>query len=303
MDLPPSAPTVEVNPLTPFLFTELSCNIVEESVDPNGDEVTYIFKWRVNGVEISYTDPVVPASMPALCDEWTCLVTPSSNGMIGAVGSASSTIWPDDTCMGCPKENDDDGDGLINSEDTCPDIPNVFQNDEDGDGIGDACDYCPYDGPTPAVIDPVVIHQGMVLQNVSINGGGNVAVVEQGEAVSISLTWQRTNVNSACWPAVHFNSRSFVLGFVPTDEGCEPPAENGDMFCLFHDADGCYGTSMTASMCDGCSMPSAVVTAPFEKGLFYLRNSEVFSSSCSEGLDLYQASQSDSGNVAAICVQ
>jgi Thrombospondin type 3 repeat len=38
---------------------------------------------------------------------------------------------------------DDDGDGIINSLDNCPEVPNPGQENEDGDAWGDACDLCP----------------------------------------------------------------------------------------------------------------------------------------------------------------
>jgi hypothetical protein len=39
--------------------------------------------------------------------------------------------------------SDDDGDGVIDLEDNCPDALNPDQSDTDGDGRGDACDNCP----------------------------------------------------------------------------------------------------------------------------------------------------------------
>jgi hypothetical protein len=38
---------------------------------------------------------------------------------------------------GCP---DSDGDGVVNKDDNCPDVANADQTDSDGDGIGDVCD-------------------------------------------------------------------------------------------------------------------------------------------------------------------
>ena len=39
--------------------------------------------------------------------------------------------------------NDADIDGITDSEDNCPTVPNPDQADSDGDGIGDVCDNCP----------------------------------------------------------------------------------------------------------------------------------------------------------------
>lgn len=38
---------------------------------------------------------------------------------------------------------DEDGDGVADDVDNCPDSPNPSQADGDGDGVGDVCDYCP----------------------------------------------------------------------------------------------------------------------------------------------------------------
>jgi hypothetical protein len=42
-------------------------------------------------------------------------------------------------------EPDSDGDGVPDSVDNCPNIPNSGQENADSDGLGDACDACPLD--------------------------------------------------------------------------------------------------------------------------------------------------------------
>ncbi|HEX4823166.1 MAG TPA: thrombospondin type 3 repeat-containing protein [Candidatus Polarisedimenticolaceae bacterium] len=39
-------------------------------------------------------------------------------------------------------DNDDDGDGILDTVDNCRTVPNPSQADQDGDGIGNACDNC-----------------------------------------------------------------------------------------------------------------------------------------------------------------
>jgi PKD repeat protein len=48
--------------------------------------------------------------------------------------------------------NDLDGDGIPNTTDNCPAVPNPFQEDADFDGVGDACDNC-QDDPNPGQED------------------------------------------------------------------------------------------------------------------------------------------------------
>jgi hypothetical protein len=53
---------------------------------------------------------------------------------------------------------DNDGDGVPNSTDNCPEVANADQADTDADGIGDACDPCP-NTPDPSGYCPATIYQ------------------------------------------------------------------------------------------------------------------------------------------------
>ena len=46
-------------------------------------------------------------------------------------------------CDGEVEPSDRDDDGIIDSEDNCPDVANADQANNDGDTLGDACDNCP----------------------------------------------------------------------------------------------------------------------------------------------------------------
>lgn len=55
-----------------------------------------------------------------------------------------SDATADATVDALPPDGDADADGVLNSVDLCPLIPDIDQHDEDADGRGDVCDNCPH---------------------------------------------------------------------------------------------------------------------------------------------------------------
>jgi uncharacterized repeat protein (TIGR01451 family) len=73
-------------------------------------------------------------------------VAPGATGTLAnrvEVGSSLPDPNPADNVSTLVTPVDSDGDGIPDSEDNCPGMPNPDQRDSDGDGVGDACDNCP----------------------------------------------------------------------------------------------------------------------------------------------------------------
>lgn len=90
----PSAPEVSISPAMPTREDDLKCAVDVESIDPEGDPISYAFAWQKNGVDAMITGDTVTANKLDVGDVWTCAVTPSDGKVSGAVGEAMVTISP-----------------------------------------------------------------------------------------------------------------------------------------------------------------------------------------------------------------
>jgi formylglycine-generating enzyme required for sulfatase activity len=94
----PSAPVVAITPEAPSDDEGLSCAVVTESVDPDGDAVTYAFAWSVDGVDAGVAGANVDAARTSAGETWTCSVTASDGSATSAAGSARVTVAAAPTC-------------------------------------------------------------------------------------------------------------------------------------------------------------------------------------------------------------
>ena len=133
----PSAPTVSIVPAAPTDDDAFNCVIGSESVDPDGDAVSYGYTWTVDGASAGISSAVVAADRTRAGELWACSVTGSDGELASAAAVASATILP--VC-------DADGDGIDNAAcggDDCDDADaSVFPRAGDtyGDGVDGDCD-------------------------------------------------------------------------------------------------------------------------------------------------------------------
>jgi len=71
----PTPPKVEIQPDQPQVGeSDLDCVIVTESVDPDGDSLTYAYSWKVDGESIVSDSASIQAGLPKAGERWACQV-------------------------------------------------------------------------------------------------------------------------------------------------------------------------------------------------------------------------------------
>lgn len=88
---PPSAPEVAISPTEPTTQDSLTYTVLTESVDPEGEDVSYRYQWYRNDDAITVGE-IVPSSTLARGDIWRVEVSGSDGELVGAPGVSEVTI-------------------------------------------------------------------------------------------------------------------------------------------------------------------------------------------------------------------
>ena len=95
----PSAPVIAITPAFAADWHDLSCVILELSIDPDGKPVTYALEWSVDG--IPYEGPTetriiagdtIANSQTTVGQSWTCTLTPDNGEVTGPAGVVTGEV-------------------------------------------------------------------------------------------------------------------------------------------------------------------------------------------------------------------
>ena len=89
---PPTAPVATIVPVAPEADDTLVCSVATGSSDPDGDTVSYLYTWYVDGQPAGFNSPTVLATSTSEGDGWMCQITPDDGTDPGPVGTVAVTI-------------------------------------------------------------------------------------------------------------------------------------------------------------------------------------------------------------------
>ncbi|MFO8101337.1 MAG: hypothetical protein R6U37_04090 [Dehalococcoidia bacterium] len=89
----PTQPVVSIQPQQPLTYDYLTANIIEESIDPEGDTIIYEYEWYKNGyVQPAFKGTSIPPSSTKAGDLWKVVVIPRDEMGAGQPGEDSIRI-------------------------------------------------------------------------------------------------------------------------------------------------------------------------------------------------------------------
>jgi len=244
--------TVETIPRVPKTG-EWATYVINAS-DPDG--VALIEVWENNDLK---------KRCPTSSCEYQSVVTGLTLGVGGTVidGAGNIAPWGDVTKnpgaagFTAGDLNDDDGDGILNRVDNCPQNPNPDQRDSDQDGVGDVCDQCD-------------VYQSCPYNAFDQCGGTTHPIIEyQHPFYYDPPQYDRTSRNGCGCGDTDHGMNIFEKGFVKTETVSPDPlyqrqTDNCRYFsdCPLAGADTCSGNNLTEYVCDSTGVKYTTIQCP-----------------------------------------
>ena len=88
----PGAPVISLGPTDATTLDDLVVAIVSDATDPDGDEVTYTYKWLVDGLLVEESGATLSAENTTKQETWQVMVQASDGELEGELSEASVTI-------------------------------------------------------------------------------------------------------------------------------------------------------------------------------------------------------------------
>jgi hypothetical protein len=88
----PTAPELSLTPATPGVDDDITCAVDVESVDADGDAITYTYAWLLDDEDAGVDTATLPSSRTGAEEWWTCLVSASDGALTSSEASATVEV-------------------------------------------------------------------------------------------------------------------------------------------------------------------------------------------------------------------
>jgi hypothetical protein len=239
VDLPPSAPEIEIEPAEPTENDDLTCAVKTQSVDPEGEAVTYHYVWDVDGQNPEIETETVSASETWPGQIWTCRAWASDGNNDSDYDEAAVEIEAACYDTGAGEPNDSEADALSLGEMKDSEDRKTIEGVLDGHTDKDWYLYVGRDTATGWMSPGLEISGGNVpvracLFASCLNGLGKTEVeCEDGSEDSISpsglpgcCSYADFDIDLNCASTTNDEAAMYIKIYTDMEDVCEPYSVN-----------------------------------------------------------------------------